>query len=158
MIDHTGVNASDFEASKRFYLDALTPLGYGLQLEFGGSVAGFGEPGRPEFWIARVEANRPPIHVAFRANSRRKVDAFYEAALGAGGRDNGARGCGRNITRTITGLSSWIRTATISKQCATRRRDGIHRTPGAPLFMGWMRLRTSSSGCCSKNLRASVSR
>ncbi len=64
MIDHTGVKASDFEASKRFYLDALATLGYGLQLEFGGSVAGFGEPGSPEFWIARGEANRPPIHVA----------------------------------------------------------------------------------------------
>ena len=92
MIDHTGVNVEDFEASREFYAAALAPLGYELLLEFHGAVAGFGEAGHPDFWIGRGEANTPRVHVAFRADTRRDVEAFYEAALGAGGRDNGAPG------------------------------------------------------------------
>ena len=92
MIDHTGVIVGSFEASSRFYAAALAPLGYELLLEFHASVAGFGEPGKPDFWIAQGEPNTPRIHVAFRADTRREVDAFYEAALDAGARDNGAPG------------------------------------------------------------------
>ena len=92
MIDHTGVNVNDFEASRRFYSATLAPLGYELLLEFYDSVAGFGEQGKPDFWIIQGEANTPRIHVAFRADTRQKVDAFYEAALGVGGRENGAPG------------------------------------------------------------------
>ncbi len=92
MIDHTGVNVEDFEASREFYAAALAPLGYELLLEFHGSVAGFGEAGHPDFWIGPGEANTPRVHVAFRAGTRREVEAFYEVALGAGGRDNGAPG------------------------------------------------------------------
>jgi catechol 2,3-dioxygenase-like lactoylglutathione lyase family enzyme len=36
--------------------------------------------------------NKPPVHVAFRVNSRAVVDAFYKAALAAGGSDNGQPG------------------------------------------------------------------
>jgi catechol 2,3-dioxygenase-like lactoylglutathione lyase family enzyme len=92
MIDHTGVIVGSFEASSRFYDAALAPLGYELLLEFHASVAGFGEPGKPNFWIAQGEPNTPQIHVTFRADTRLEVDAFYEAALGAGARDNGAPG------------------------------------------------------------------
>lgn len=98
MIDHTGVNVSDFEGSREFYTAALAPLGYELLLELDafvtgfGSVGGFGELEKPDFWIAQGEANTPRIHIAFRADTRRKVEAFYEAALEAGGRDNGAPG------------------------------------------------------------------
>ena len=92
MIDHTGVNVGDFEASRSFYAAALAPLGYELLFEFHGSVTGFGEQGKPDFWIIQGEANTPRIHVAFRADTREKVEAFYEAALGAGARDNGAPG------------------------------------------------------------------
>ena len=92
MIDHTGVNVGDFGVSRSFYAAALAPLGYELLLEFNASVAGFGEQGKPDFWIAQSEPNTPRIHVAFHADTRQKVDAFYEAALGAGARDNGAPG------------------------------------------------------------------
>ena len=92
MIDHTSVGVSDFERSKQFYVAALAPLGYQLLKEFPGSAAGFGVDGKPDFWIGQGEVNTPPVHVAFRANSRDKVVAFYEAALKAGGRDNGAPG------------------------------------------------------------------
>jgi catechol 2,3-dioxygenase-like lactoylglutathione lyase family enzyme len=98
MIDHLGVGVSDFAASKAFYAQALQPIGYQLLLEFaavgaeGHATAGFGAPPKPDFWIGGGKPNAPPIHVAFQAASRAQVDAFYRAALAAGGRDNGAPG------------------------------------------------------------------
>jgi catechol 2,3-dioxygenase-like lactoylglutathione lyase family enzyme len=98
MIDHTGLSASDFDKSKAFYTKALSAIGYALLMEFPASVtgntdvAGFGEPPKPDFWIYKGVANNPPVHVAFRVSSRAIVDAFYKAALAAGGRDNGAPG------------------------------------------------------------------
>ncbi|MBI2749679.1 MAG: VOC family protein [Burkholderiales bacterium] len=98
MIDHTGVTVSDFIASKAFYEKALAPIGYALIMELPASVTGhtdvtgFGEPPKPDFWISRGNPNKPPIHVAFRVASRSAVDAFYAAAIAAGGRDNGAPG------------------------------------------------------------------
>ena len=93
MIDHTGLTVTDLDKSRRFYEAALAPLGYrALQEIPGGIGVGFGEPQKPDFWIMRGEPNKPPLHVAFRANSRQVVDAFYKAALAAGGTDNGAPG------------------------------------------------------------------
>ncbi len=98
MIDHTGVVVSDFERSKTFYRQALAPIGYQLLLEFPAAVtghtdvAGFGEPPKPDFWISRGTPNQPPVHIAFRVDTRAAVDAFYRAALEAGGTDNGAPG------------------------------------------------------------------
>lgn len=98
MIDHTGVAVSDFERSKAFYRTALAPLGYALLMELpaavtqSADVAGFGEPPKPDFWIHSGTPNRPPVHIAFRAATRAAVDAFYRAALAAGGRDNGPPG------------------------------------------------------------------
>ncbi len=91
MIDHMGVNVSNFEESKQFYLAALNPLGYELIKEFDG-MAGFGVGGEDDFWIGVGEINTPRIHVAFRAESRERVNAFYDAAIKAGGKDNGAPG------------------------------------------------------------------
>ncbi len=98
MIDHIGIAVSDFETSKDFYSKALAPLGYSLVMavtaaETGSKdYAGFGVPPKPDLWIGGGGANVPPVHVAFRAASRALVDAFYHAALAAGGRDNGAPG------------------------------------------------------------------
>jgi len=98
MIDHTGVVVSDFDKSKAFYRDALGAIGYSLIMEFPASVtghtdvAGFGEPPKPDFWISRGTPNRPALHIAFRVSSREMVDAFYKAAMAAGGTDNGAPG------------------------------------------------------------------
>ncbi len=57
MIDHTGVSVEDFESSREFYAAALAPLGYDLLLEFHSAIAGFGEAGKPDFWIGGGEAN-----------------------------------------------------------------------------------------------------
>ncbi|NJM74113.1 MAG: VOC family protein [Scytonema sp. RU_4_4] len=99
MIDHTGINVSNFEKSKEFYAKALAPLGYQLLREFDDSVTGstsvagfFGIDRKPDFWIGQGEVNTPRIHVAFRADTREMVQAFYKAALEVGGRDNGAPG------------------------------------------------------------------
>ena len=89
MIDHIGVSVSDYERSKRFYTEALAPLGYKVVMEFG-TTAGFGTE-RPDFWIAEGEG-ASPIHVAFTSQDRAAVDAFHKAGLAAGGRDNGAPG------------------------------------------------------------------
>lgn len=98
MIDHTGVVVSDFQNSKLFYQNALAPIGYALLMEVSAAqtgnndAAGFGVPPKPDFWVGNGTPNVPPLHVAFRATSRAQVDAFYAAALAAGGRDNGAPG------------------------------------------------------------------
>ena len=54
--------------------------------------AGLGANGVPSFWIAQGVPNEPRLHVAFKTESRAQVDAFYEAAIKAGGRDNGKPG------------------------------------------------------------------
>lgn len=99
MIDHSGVNVSDFQRSKTFYEAAFAPIGYVLLMQIpanvaGTDVGGFGEKasGKPDFWLAQGVPNQPPVHIAFRVESRAQVDAFYRAALAAGGTDNGAPG------------------------------------------------------------------
>jgi catechol 2,3-dioxygenase-like lactoylglutathione lyase family enzyme len=91
MIDHAGLTVSDVTKSKTFYRAALAPLGYTVLMEWE-QYAGFGVPPKPDFWIGEGQPNVPPIHVAFRADSRAQVDAFYEAAIATGGRDNGPPG------------------------------------------------------------------
>jgi catechol 2,3-dioxygenase-like lactoylglutathione lyase family enzyme len=91
MIDHVVLNVSDYEASKRFYVGALEPLGYEVILEFE-RMAGLGREGKPELWIAQRDEPSAHIHVALASPDRRSVDEFYNAALAAGGRDNGAPG------------------------------------------------------------------
>jgi catechol 2,3-dioxygenase-like lactoylglutathione lyase family enzyme len=98
MIDHTGVTVSDFVASKAFYGTALGAIGYAKLMEFGAeitgstAVAGYGEPPKPDFWIAEGTPNRPAIHIAFRVATRAQVRAFHAAALAAGGTCNGPPG------------------------------------------------------------------
>lgn len=99
MIDHTGLSVSNFARSKAFYEAALQTIGYGVMMELdpktaGAYVAGFGELAtkKPDFWIHEGEPQRPAIHIAFRVDTRAQVDAFHQAALAAGGRDNGAPG------------------------------------------------------------------
>jgi len=88
VLDHIGIPCSDLEKSREFYEQALAPLGYELMMTFPG-VAGFGKDGKPDFWLR--EGSPEPVHVAF-GTDRQTVDAFHEAALAAGGRDNGGPG------------------------------------------------------------------
>ena len=98
MIDHVGFPVSDYERSKAFYLKALAPLGYGLIMEVTAeqtgraAAAGFGADGKPDFWFGGGGAMNKPVHIAIAAKDRATVDAFYKAAIAAGGRDNGPPG------------------------------------------------------------------
>ncbi|HZO44796.1 MAG TPA: VOC family protein [Xanthobacteraceae bacterium] len=97
MIDHVGFPVSDYATSKVFYEKALAPLGYVLVMEvpvneMNAPAAGFGIGGNPDFWIGGEGGVGNPAHIAITAKDRSAVDAFHEAALAAGGRDNGAPG------------------------------------------------------------------
>jgi catechol 2,3-dioxygenase-like lactoylglutathione lyase family enzyme len=97
MLDHTGFPVSDYAQSKAFYLQALAPLGYALiievqQHENDHPAAGFGANGKPDLWIGGEGGLQRPIHIAIAAQDRAAVDAFYRAAIAAGGKDNGAPG------------------------------------------------------------------
>lgn len=91
MLDHILFNVRDLEKSKVFYKAALAPLGYELIYEVNGSV-GFGADGNIDFCLQGGKQIVPGIHFAFRSDSRAKVRAFYEAAIEAGGKDNGPPG------------------------------------------------------------------
>lgn len=92
ILDHVGIPVTDLDKSIAFYERALAPLGIQLVVKYDGQAAGFGATGKPEFWIAPGEKLSHGLHIAFRTNSRKVVRAFHEAAIAAGGTDNGAPG------------------------------------------------------------------
>src|SRR5262245_21025588 len=91
MIDHIGLPVSDLARSKKFYAAALAPLGYKVHMEFGDEAVGLGAE-RPDFWLAKGDEASTKTHVCFGARTRAEVDAFYKAAMAAGGKDNGGPG------------------------------------------------------------------
>lgn len=91
IIDHITLYVRDFETSKRFYAQALAPLGIDIVADFG-NAAGLGRDGKGEFWLATDAEGQRPAHIAFAAQTRDQVRAFHQAALQAGGRDNGTPG------------------------------------------------------------------
>jgi catechol 2,3-dioxygenase-like lactoylglutathione lyase family enzyme len=98
MIDHTGFNVSDAKKSRAFYEAALAPLGYAVLMEIpkehtgGVVVLGMGVAPKPDLWLAEGKVQEPRLHIAFRAKNHAEVDAFYKAAIAAGGTDNGPPG------------------------------------------------------------------
>lgn len=91
MIDHIGIDVSDYQRAKQFYAAALAPLGYSVLMEFG-DTAGMGADDKPDLWLSQGGATKPIVHVAFQCSKREQVDKFYAAALKAGGKDNGPPG------------------------------------------------------------------
>lgn len=93
MFDHIKFGVSDYAASKAFYLKALEPLGIAVVSEgtpaYGVELCG---AGKASLCLHQTTATPAHLHLAFAADSRQKVDAFYHAALAAGGKDNGAPG------------------------------------------------------------------
>ncbi len=98
MIDHIGIGAGDFDASRRFYEAALAPLGMALVMEATPEMSGgyhgigLGKDGKPSFWLSSGGSRGAGMHIAFTAGTRAQVDAFHAAAIEAGGRDNGPPG------------------------------------------------------------------
>ena len=95
MIDHVSVGVRNLDRAARFYEQALAPLGLSRLVTRAGTV-GFGKS-YPEFWI-NLRAGMAPVppesgtHICLRAKATGDVDAFYAAALSAGGRSDGAPG------------------------------------------------------------------
>lgn len=94
MFDHMKFGVTDYAVSKAFYVKALEPLGvsivsegtpsYGVELSNGQSEA--------SLCLCQADYKPVPLHIAFTAATRQQVDAFYHAALEAGGKDNGRPG------------------------------------------------------------------
>lgn len=96
MLHHLSIAVSDLERSKVFYDQTLESLDYECVWSFEDAV-GYGPAGSGDrFAIKRrsasVQPPSPGTHIAFAAKSRAHVDAFYAAALEAGGLDNGKPG------------------------------------------------------------------
>jgi catechol 2,3-dioxygenase-like lactoylglutathione lyase family enzyme len=91
VLDHVGYSVRNFRRSRAFYAAALAPLGIGVVME-GDDWAMMGRDGRPQFWFGEAGKAVNYLHLAFQARTRAEVDAFYAAALAAGGADNGAPG------------------------------------------------------------------
>jgi catechol 2,3-dioxygenase-like lactoylglutathione lyase family enzyme len=93
MFDHVKFGVSDYASSKAFFVKALEPLGvavvsegppaYGVELCTAGAVS---------LCLFQTEEKPAHLHLAFVAKNRQQVEAFYRAALDAGGTDNGAPG------------------------------------------------------------------
>ena len=93
MFDHVKIGVSDYGASKAFFIKALEPLGvkpcgegppsYGIEL-VGKSPT--------SFCVFETQEKPAHLHLAFTAETREQVHAFYRAALEAGAKDNGPPG------------------------------------------------------------------
>ena len=95
ILDHIGMTVSDGAAGKTFFSAALAPLGITVLLEVQGWV-GMGKDGKSEFWFGEGGVPQGKMHIAFLAENRAQVRAFYEAALAAGATDNGPPGLREN--------------------------------------------------------------
>jgi len=95
MLDHIGLAVSDLAKSKAFFQAALAPLGYVVKMDFAEAIGlgqdrpGFGQSGG--VWSAKGPVTAK-MHIAFTAANRATVKAFYDAAIAAGGKDNGGPG------------------------------------------------------------------
>ncbi|MFZ0678852.1 VOC family protein [Candidatus Binatus sp.] len=105
MIDHISLRVADFQKSLGFYKAALEPLGYTLVFSNDQEqYAGFAGPDRERIWIGHREgASHGYAHIAVLAKDRATVRKFYEAAMQAGGRDNGGAGPRPNYSPTYYG-------------------------------------------------------
>jgi catechol 2,3-dioxygenase-like lactoylglutathione lyase family enzyme len=94
MFDHVVFSVSDYAASRAFFLEALAPLGVRIVSEGPLGIEICRQGGNSSLCIRRHEGapTTPPLHLAFTAETRQQVQAFHRAALGAGGKDNGAPG------------------------------------------------------------------
>src|SRR5947208_7628604 len=95
MLNHVSIGVRDIARTQRFYDAALAPLGY-QALSDSETSLGYGKDA-VVLWISKTDAPVPPdsasgLHFCFDAPTRDSVASFHKAALGAGGKDNGAPG------------------------------------------------------------------
>jgi catechol 2,3-dioxygenase-like lactoylglutathione lyase family enzyme len=93
MFDHVKFGVSNFALSKTFYLKALEPIGVTVVTDWPPDGAELSQAtGSSSLCLYQTDEKPAHLHIAFRAESRQQVDAFYRAAIGAGGRSNGPPG------------------------------------------------------------------
>lgn len=97
IISHVSLGTNHFAQAVAFYDKVLATLNIRRTLDLSEHQAVAYGRAYPEFWIQRPHNGQPAatangVHVAFFATSRAEVDAFYAAALAAGGKDDGAPG------------------------------------------------------------------
>jgi len=98
MFDHISLRVKDLHRSRAFFDRALAPLEVKVIVDMPVSaknpvpVLAYGEGLRAYFWLAQADPVSGPLHISFAAETRAQVDAFYEAAIAAGGKDNGRPG------------------------------------------------------------------
>lgn len=85
MLDHLAIQCGDLAASAAFYDSVLAPLGGARVIDLG-DVIGYGTPQRPDFWIGAFDSGEGfrESHIAFAADDRAAVRAFFDAAVAAG--------------------------------------------------------------------------
>ncbi len=85
LMDHVGMQCADLAASAAFYDAVLAPLGASRVMDFGVAI-GYGLPSGPDFWISELESGDGfrESHLAFKAEDRAAVRAFFDAAVAAG--------------------------------------------------------------------------
>lgn len=133
MLDHVTIGVSDLDRGKEFYDAALRPLGIARLYADGEIFAGYGAAGKAFFWIGLRREVITGAHVAFAAPDRAAVDAFYHAALAAGGRDNGAPGLRPRYHRDYYGAFILDRDGhNIEAVCRTSGRPPISGRGAAP--------------------------
>lgn len=93
MFDHVKFGVGNFELSKAFYLKALEPIGVTIVKDWPPKGVELSQPdGTSSLCLYQTDEQPAHLHIAFEAENRDQVDAFYQAALGAGGQDNGPPG------------------------------------------------------------------
>ena len=115
MFDHVDIRVSDRDASERFYSTVLSTLGI-EQTYNGPEIVEW-----DEFCIADDGPVTRRLHIGFRAAGHAEVDAFWQAGIDAGYRDDGAPARGRSTSRTTTARSCSTPTATASRRSGTAR-------------------------------------
>jgi len=93
MLDHIILTVSDVERSHKFYTAALKPLNITMFLPYKGAdghpdLLGFGDGQKAFFWLKQGKPDLASIHWGFVAEDNKAVDAFYEAAIASGAKDN----------------------------------------------------------------------
>jgi catechol 2,3-dioxygenase-like lactoylglutathione lyase family enzyme len=92
LLDHITIGVCDIERSKKFYDQALSPLGIVRLYAEGKAFAGYGIGKKAFFWIGERDALQTSAHIAFTCSDRETVNAFHSVAIAAGGRDHGPPG------------------------------------------------------------------
>ena len=98
-LGHIGIPVKDLVKSKTFY-DAVAPhLGLKL-IDAHDDFVGYGEGDSYDVYVHTMRAPISGVHLCFSVNTKEQVRSFYESALAAGGKDNGAPGIRKDYSPT----------------------------------------------------------